>query len=92
MWNPPLLDTENEAEGDRSPTGIKCKKNKTKNNKNNFGGVSPPFHLDAVFTSRLPFIVEFSNIMNMKFKYIDFYLVYRYLLNFSVNEFVCECV
>lgn len=28
----------------------------------------------------------------LKFKYIDFYLVYRYLFNFSVGEFVCECV
>lgn len=28
----------------------------------------------------------------LKFKYINFYLVYRYLLNFSVGEFVCECV
>lgn len=31
-----------------------------------FCGVSPPFHLDAVFTSRLPFIVEFSNIINIE--------------------------
>lgn len=28
----------------------------------------------------------------LKFKYINFYLVYRYLFDFSVGEFVCECV
>lgn len=28
----------------------------------------------------------------MKFKYINFYLVYKYLLNFSVCEYVCERV
>lgn len=28
----------------------------------------------------------------MKFKYINFYLVYRYLFNFSVGALVCECV
>lgn len=28
----------------------------------------------------------------LKFKYINFYLVYRYLFNFSVGESVYECV
>lgn len=28
----------------------------------------------------------------LKFKYINFYLVYRYLFSFSVGELVCECV
>lgn len=30
------------------------------------GGVSPPFHLDAVFASCLSFIVEISNIINIE--------------------------
>jgi len=51
------------------------------------------FVLDAVYTSCLPFIVEFSNIIHIAiFKNINFYLVYRYLLNFNVGKSVYECL
>lgn len=46
--------------------------------------------MNAVYTSS-PFIVESSNIINIGIIYINFYLVYGYLFNFSVGE-VCECV
>lgn len=35
--------------------------------------------------------MESSNIINIGIIYINFYLVYGYLFNFSVGE-VCECV
>lgn len=56
------------------------------------GGVKP-LHLDAVFTSCLPFIVEFINIINMEnLNIINFYLVYnRYLLSFGVAACAWEC-
>lgn len=56
---PPLLDTEIEAWGEFLLLGWRVKRKF-------FGGASPPFHLDAVFTSCLPFIVEFSNIINIE--------------------------
>lgn len=37
--------------------------------------------------------MEFSNIINIAiFKNINFYLVYRYLLNFNVGKSVYECL
>lgn len=57
---PPLLDTEKQGGGESfSHLDEELEKKK-------LGGVSPPFHLDAVFTSCLPFIVEFSNIINIE--------------------------
>lgn len=59
VWRPPLQDTENEAEflsldDEREKKGKfwKC--------------FASFFHLDAVVSSRLPFIVEFSNIINIE--------------------------
>lgn len=45
---------------------------KTKKKKGNLGGVSPPRHLDAVVSSRLPFIVELSNIINIEIEIYQF--------------------
>jgi len=39
-------------------------KREKKRKKKKLGDVSPPRHLDAVVISCLPFIVEFSNIIN----------------------------
>lgn len=81
---PPLLDTVC-GKGRVSPTWMSYKGK-------NFGGVSPPFHLVAVFTSCLHFSWNSVISLILKFKNIDFYLVYRYLLNFSVGEFCCVSV
>ena len=67
-----------------------------KSKKEIFGGVSPPFIW--MLSLLLVCLLLWNSVISLilKFKYINFYLVYRYLLNFSVGEFVrvwvCECV
>ena len=69
-----------------SPTEMKIKKRK----------ILAVFHLLFIWMLSLLLVclLLWNSVISLilKFKYINFYLVYRYLLNFSVGEFVWECV
>lgn len=86
VWDPPLLDTEDEAAGEFSPTLDEKLK----------GKILVAFHLLFIWMLSLLLVclLSWNSVISLilKFKYIDFYLVYRYLFNFSVGECVCERV
>lgn len=85
LWEPPLLDTWNEAGGEFLPLGWRVKRK-----------ILVVFHLLFIWMLSLLLVclLSWNSVISLilKFKYINFYLVYRYLFNFSVGEFVCECV
>lgn len=85
LWDLPLVDTENRAGGDFSPTRMES-------SKEDF----VVFHLLFIWMLSLLLVclLLWNSVISliMKFKYINFYLVYRYLFSFSVGELVCECV
>lgn len=82
---PPSTGHWDEGEGDWFPPGRRVK---TKH-----GAV---FHLVFIWMLSLLLVclLLWNSVISliMKFKYINFYLVYKYLLNFSVCESVCERV
>lgn len=91
---PPLLDTESVAGGEFAPTPWRVGEKKKK------GRFFWWFHLLFIWMLSLLLVclLSWNSVISLilKFKYMDFYLVYRYLFNFSVGEFECasvwECV